>query len=78
MSRTANLHFGGPTRSHVLRATYLEVRGHQRRVWESREQLHLAIITWIEHTYNNRPRQRRLGKLTPVEFELAFAATNAA
>ena len=50
----------------------------QRRVWESREQLHLAIVTWIEHTYNNRRRQRRLGKLTPVEFELAFAATNAA
>ena len=50
----------------------------QRRTWESREQLHLAIITWIEHTYNNRRRQRRLGKLTPVEFELAFAATNAA
>ena len=50
----------------------------QRRVWESREQLHLAIITWIEHTYNNRRRQRRLGKLTPVAFELAFAATHAA
>ena len=50
----------------------------QRRVWASREQLHLAIITWIEHTYNNRRRQCRLGKLTPVEFELAFAATNAA
>lgn len=50
----------------------------QRRVWESREQLHVAIVTWIEHTYNNRRRQRRLGKLTPVEFELAFAATQAA
>ena len=50
----------------------------QRRTWESREQLHLAIVTWIEHTYNNRRRQRRLGKLTPVEFELAFAATQAA
>lgn len=50
----------------------------QRKVWNSREQLHLAIVTWIEHTYNNRRRQRRLGKLTPVEFELAFAATQAA
>jgi len=50
----------------------------QRRVWESRAQLHLAIVTWIEHTYNNRRRQRRLGKLTPVEFELAFAVTQAA
>ena len=50
----------------------------QRRVWASREQLHLAIVTWIEYTYNNRRRQRRMGKLTPVEFELAFAAQNAA
>ncbi len=50
----------------------------QRRTWESREQLHLAIITWTPHTYNNRRRQRRLGKLTPVEFELAFAATQVA
>ena len=31
-----------------------------------------AIIHWVEHTYNRRRRQRRLGKLTPVEFELAF------
>ena len=31
-----------------------------------------AIVTWIEHTYNNRRRQRGPGKLTPVEFELAF------
>jgi transposase InsO family protein len=50
----------------------------QRRVLESREQLHFAFVTWIEHTYNNRHRQRRLSKLTTVEFELAFSATNAA
>jgi hypothetical protein len=28
-------------------------------------------------TYNRRRRQRGLGKLTPVEFELAFAAQEA-
>jgi transposase InsO family protein len=50
----------------------------QRRVWCTREELRLAIVTWIEHTYNNRRRQRRLGKLTPVEFELAFSAAHAA
>ena len=50
----------------------------QRRVWENREQPRLAIVTWIEHTYNNRRRQCCLGKLTPVKFELKFAATNAA
>lgn len=41
--------------------------------WPTREQLHYAIVLWIEHTYNRRRRQRRLGRLTPVEFELAFA-----
>ena len=50
----------------------------QQKVWRSREELHLAIVTWIEHTYNNRRRQRRLGKLTPVEYELAFSAAQAA
>ena len=43
-----------------------------RRRWRTREELHNAIVFWIEHTYNNRRRQRRLGKLTPVEYELAF------
>jgi transposase InsO family protein len=41
--------------------------------WPTREQLRYAIVLWIEHTYNRRRRQRRLGRLTPVEFELAFA-----
>ena len=44
-----------------------------RRAWRSRDELHFAAITWIEHTYNRRRRQRGLGRLTPVEFELAFA-----
>jgi len=44
-----------------------------RRPWTSRAELRYAIITWIEHTYNRRRRQRVLGKLTPVEYELAFA-----
>jgi putative transposase len=37
--------------------------------WPSREQLRLAIITWIERTYHRRRRQRRLGRLTPIEYE---------
>ena len=44
-----------------------------RQQWRTREELHYAIVFWIEHTYNRRRRQRGLGKLTPVEFELAFA-----
>jgi putative transposase len=45
-----------------------------RRRWRTRDELAYAIVYWIEHTYNRRRRQRGLGKLTPVEFELAFAA----
>ena len=44
-----------------------------RRRWRTRSELAYAIVFWIEHTYNRRRRQRGLGKLTPVEFELAFA-----
>jgi putative transposase len=45
----------------------------QRRTWSTRAELRYEIVTWIERTYNRRRRQRRLGKLTPVEFELAFS-----
>jgi putative transposase len=44
-----------------------------RRAWRTRAELHYEIVRWIEHTYNRRRRQRGLGRLTPVEFELAFA-----
>ena len=40
-----------------------------RQIWETREQLRVAIVTWIERTYHRRRRQRGLGKLTPIEFE---------
>src|SRR5215475_10793936 len=40
-----------------------------RRRWETRDQLRLAIIIWIERTYH---RRRRLGKLTPVEYEMLY------
>lgn len=43
-----------------------------RRRWRTRDELAYEIIYWIEHTYNRRRRQRSLGRLTPVEFELAF------
>lgn len=48
------------------------------RRWDTREDLRLAIVTWIETRYNRRRRQRALGKLTPVEFEMIYAATEAA
>jgi transposase InsO family protein len=40
--------------------------------WRNREDLRYAIVHWIWRTYNRRRRQRGLGRLTPVEFELAF------
>jgi putative transposase len=48
-----------------------------RRRWGTRDELRYAIVHWIEHTYNRRRRQRALGKLTPVEYELAFASEEA-
>ena len=40
-----------------------------RQRWQTREQLRIAIVTWIERTYHRRRRQVRLGRLTPVEYE---------
>ncbi|MFF4361145.1 IS3 family transposase [Streptomyces sp. NPDC001604] len=40
-----------------------------RRSWTSREDLRIAIVTWIERTYHRRRRQAALGRLTPIEFE---------
>ena len=39
------------------------------RRWVTRDQLRIAIITWIERTYHRRRRQRSLGRLTPAEYE---------
>ena len=40
-----------------------------RRRWDTREELRIAIVTWIERTYHRRRRQAALGRLTPIEFE---------
>jgi putative transposase len=48
------------------------------RRWATREDLHLAIVTWIERTYHRRRRQRALGKMTPIEFEALDLALKAA
>ena len=51
-----------------------------RQRWSTREQLRLAIITWIERTYHRRRRQAALGRLTPIEYEtiMTTPATQAA
>ena len=51
-----------------------------RQHWQTREQLRIAIVTWIERTYHRRRRQAALGRMTPTEFELIMTpqATQAA
>jgi putative transposase len=40
-----------------------------RRHWTTRDELRIAIVTWIERTYHRRRRQDALGRLTPIEYE---------
>jgi transposase InsO family protein len=40
-----------------------------RRQWATRQELRIAIVTWIERTYHRRRKQASLGRLTPVEYE---------
>ncbi len=40
-----------------------------RRTWAIRQELRIAIVTWIEKTYHRRRRQAALRRLTPVECE---------
>ncbi len=51
-----------------------------RRRWATRDELRIAIVTWIERTYHRRRRQVALGRLTSVEFEMIMTpqATQAA
>jgi transposase InsO family protein len=48
-----------------------------RHRWATREELRIAIVTWIERTYHRRRRQIALGRLTPVEFETIMTPQNA-
>jgi transposase InsO family protein len=41
-----------------------------RRRWTTRDELRIAIVTWIERTYHRRRRQVALGRLTPIEYEI--------
>jgi hypothetical protein len=39
-----------------------------RRRWTTRDELRIAIVTWIERTYHRRRRQTALVRLTPIEY----------
>jgi transposase InsO family protein len=41
-----------------------------RQTWDTRDELRVAIVTWIERTYHRRRRQARLGRLTPIDYEM--------
>ena len=49
-----------------------------RRRWETRDELRLEIVTWIERTYHRRRKQAALGRLTPVEHETIMTPQTAA
>jgi transposase InsO family protein len=51
-----------------------------RQTWATRDELRIAIVTWIERTYHRRRRQDALGRLTPIEYEtiMTTPATQAA
>ncbi|MDR6939411.1 transposase InsO family protein [Arcanobacterium hippocoleae] len=42
------------------------------KTWQTRQELRLAIISWIEGKYHRKRRQRRLAKLTPIEYETTY------
>jgi transposase InsO family protein len=48
-----------------------------RRVWTTRDELRIAIVTWLERTYDQRRRQATLGRLTPAEYELIMTPQTA-
>ena len=41
-----------------------------RQSWATRNELRIEIVTWIERTYHRRRRQTRLGRLTPIDYEM--------
>jgi putative transposase len=49
-----------------------------RRRWQTREELRLAIVIWIEKTYHRRRRQDAVGRMTPIDYETITQAAHAA
>jgi putative transposase len=47
-----------------------------KRRWATREQLRLELMIWTEKTYHRRRRERVLGRLTPIEFEIINSQAN--
>ncbi len=48
-----------------------------RRSWAPRDELRIAIVTWIERTYHRRRRQDSLRRMAPIEFETVMTTSAA-
>ena len=49
-----------------------------RRSWATRDELRIAIVTWIERTYHRRRPQETLGRLTPIAYETTITPAETA
>ena len=39
------------------------------KTWDSREELTIAVITWIDRRYHRQRRQNKLDRPTPIKYE---------
>ena len=75
------MHQVGPARDNAALESFfalLQKNVLDRCQWATRDELRAGLITWIERTYHRRRRQDRLGRLTPVEFEMVQSVQAAA
>jgi putative transposase len=56
----------------------LQVEVLDTQTWLTRKDLQLAMFTWIETKYNRTRRQKRLGRTSPIQFELLTHGTQIA
>ena len=49
-----------------------------RHSWITRDDLRIAIVTWIERTYHRRRPQESLGRLTPIDYETTITPAETA
>ena len=63
----------GPSFFSLLQKNVLDRQG-----WQTRDELRLAIVIWIEKTHHRRRRQDTLGRMTPIEYETITQAAHAA
>ena len=56
----------------------LQTKARDRQRWQTRSELRLAIVVWIEKTCHRRRRQDALGRMTPIEFETLTQTAHAA